>query len=175
MQITERPPTPFALRWGTVDIATERWELEPWHGAPDPPDLQRTWSIKPKFIVDGRRSCAELAVVDHMRAKGWDGVWVSAFGGAWLRAEWFPRRSGPSLRLALRRGQRRFLSSFARPMAGGWAASSTSSPGESPTRSGFLEIKVAKDRIRPTQRKFVESALRFCRPDQFLIVEVPGL
>ena len=33
--------------------------LEPWVGE-DPPDLGRSWAIKPKFAVNGKRSCAEL-------------------------------------------------------------------------------------------------------------------
>jgi hypothetical protein len=37
----------------------------------------------------------------------------------------------------------------------------------------FLEIKVAKDKIQPTQRRFVERALRFHDPKQFIIVEIP--
>jgi hypothetical protein len=73
MQITGRPPTPFYLPGGTVSIATERWELERWEGEADPPGLQRTWAIKPKFSVNGRRSCAELAVLDYLRRDGWDG------------------------------------------------------------------------------------------------------
>jgi hypothetical protein len=77
MQTTGRPPTPFYLPGGTVSIATKRWELERWEGEADPPDLQRAWGIKPKFSVNGRRSCAELAVLDYLRRDGWDGVWVS--------------------------------------------------------------------------------------------------
>lgn len=90
MRIIERPATPFYLPERTVYIATQRWELQQWQGPPDPPELERIWAIKPKFSVNGRRSCAELAVADHLRQDGWDGVWVSAFGGNWLRTEWFP-------------------------------------------------------------------------------------
>ncbi len=27
----------------SVHIAAQRWALEPWAGAPDPPDLEQTW------------------------------------------------------------------------------------------------------------------------------------
>jgi hypothetical protein len=37
-----------------------------------------------------------------------------------------------------------------------------------------MEIKVARDRIQPTQRRFVERALRFHDQTQFMIIEVPG-
>lgn len=87
MQITECPPTPLRLPGGrTVLVATQRWALERWEGAADPPDLKKIWAIKPKFTVNGGRSCAELAILDHLRRDGWNGVWVSAFGGQALRS-----------------------------------------------------------------------------------------
>jgi len=174
MQITERPPTPFSLPQGTVDIATQRWEPEQWRGAPDPPDLQRTWSIKPKFTVDGRRSCAELAVIDHLRHDGWDGVWVSAFG-AHLRAEWFP---APAFRTIAEAGAppwaveifEQLRAANDGKLGGFFDVFVWREPGE----VRFLEIKVARDSIRPTQRRFVERALHFHKPEQFMIVEIPG-
>jgi hypothetical protein len=35
-------------------------------------------------------SCAELAIVHHLRGEGWHGVWVCAYGPRELRSEWFP-------------------------------------------------------------------------------------
>lgn len=96
MQITGLPPTLIDLPSGMrVPIRTERWALSPWQGAPDPPELKRIWSIKPKYLVNGGRSCAELAILDHLQQEGWDGVWVSAFGSH-LRKTWF--RPPPSAR-----------------------------------------------------------------------------
>ena len=91
MQITDLSPTRFDLpgRAHPVYIATQQWALEPWEGE-DPPDLGRSWAIKPKFTVNGNRSCAELAVVHHLRGQGWHGVWVCAYGPRELRSEWFP-------------------------------------------------------------------------------------
>lgn len=175
MQITERPPTPFYLPEGTVDIATQRWELEQWQGAPDPPGLKGPWGIKPKFSVDGRRSCAELAVLDHLRRDGWGGVWVSAFGGSWLRSEWFP---APAFRTLAEAGAPAWaVETFERlraandgKLSGFFDVFAWRGPGE----VRFLEIKVARDRLRPTQRRFVERALRLHDQGQFMIVEVPG-
>jgi len=175
MQILERPPTPFPLPEGTVNIATQRWELTPWQGAPDPPDLQRTWSRKPKFTVDGRRSCAELAVVDHLRRDGWDGVWVSAFGNS-LRAEWFP---APAFRTLAEAGApawaveifERLRAANGGKLGGFFDVFAWREPDE----VRFLEIKVANDQIRPTQRRFVETALRFHRPEHFMIIEIPAV
>jgi hypothetical protein len=59
-----------------------RWALEPWAGE-DPPSLAKIWSRKPKFAVNGSRSCAELAIVHHLRDQGWHGVRE-------LHSEWFP-------------------------------------------------------------------------------------
>jgi hypothetical protein len=175
IQVTERPPTPFCLPQGTVHIATQRWELEQWRGAPDPPDLQRPWGIKPKFTVNGHRSCAELAVVNHLRRDGWDGVWVSAFAGSWLRSEWFPAPGFRTLAEAgapvwaaeiferLRAANDGKLSGFFDVFA--W---------REPDEVRFLEVKVARDRIQPTQRRFVERAMRLHDQSQFMIIEVPG-
>ena len=165
MLIADRPPMLFCLPKGTVSLATQRWELDRWHGAPDPPGLPRTWGIKPKFAVGGRRSCAELAVVDHLRRDGWDGVWVSAFGGSWLCAEWF---LAPSFRTLAEAG------------APVWAAEifdqlRTANGGKlsgffdvfawrEPGQVRFIGTKVARDRIRETQRRFVEIALCFHDP-----------
>jgi hypothetical protein len=97
MQITELSPTRFDLpgRADPVYIATQQWALEPWEGE-DPPELGRSWAVKPKFVVNGNRSCAELAIVHHLRDQRWHGVWVCAYGPRELRSEWFrPRQSRP--------------------------------------------------------------------------------
>jgi hypothetical protein len=67
MEIMERSPTRFDLpeREEPVYIATGRWAFERWEGE-DPPGLAKIWSRKPKFAVNGSRSCAELAIVHHL-------------------------------------------------------------------------------------------------------------
>ena len=81
------PPTRFDLpgREDPVYIAAQRWALEPWEGE-DPPSLAKIWSRKPKFAVNGSRSCAELAIVRHLRDQRWHGVWVNSFGSRELRS-----------------------------------------------------------------------------------------
>jgi hypothetical protein len=82
MEITERPPTRFDLPGrDPVYIATQRWVLEAWEGE-DPPGLAKIWARKPKFAVNGGRSCAELAIVHHLRDDGWRGVWNIAGAGS---------------------------------------------------------------------------------------------
>ena len=174
MEITELPPTPFALPivGELVDVATQRWALEPWEGD-DPPSLAAPWGLKPKFSVQGCRSCAELAILDHLRGHGWQGVWVNAFRGE-LRTEWFP---APAVTLAsvgalgwvvelfdqVRAANGGTLSGFFDVFA--W---------REPSQVGFYEAKVGPDRIKPTQRRFLEVALRFRPIEDFTIVEVAG-
>ena len=90
MEITERPSTRFALpgKDEPVYIATQQWALERREGE-DEPGLAVPWARKPKFSVNEDRSCAELAIVHHLQARGWNGVWVNAFRGE-LRTQWFP-------------------------------------------------------------------------------------
>ena len=75
MEITELPPTPLILPAAgeLVHVRTQEWALERWDGE-DPPGLSVTWGRKPEFSVNGSRSCAELAIVHHLRVGGWDGV-----------------------------------------------------------------------------------------------------
>jgi hypothetical protein len=175
MKITQRPPTPFALPGGgLVHIATQRWELERWAGAADPADLKRTWAIKPKFSVNGSRSCAELAILDHLRRAGWHGVWVSAFARE-LRSEWFP---APAVKTLAETGAPawaveifdRLRTANDGRLGGFFDLFAWRKPGE----VRFDEAKVGKDRIRPTQRMFVEQALRFHRIEDFTIIEIAG-
>jgi hypothetical protein len=93
--------------------------------------------------------------------EGWGGVWVSAFAGE-LRAEWFPAPGWAAEafgRLRAANGGR--LGGFFDVFA--W---------REPGQLRFLEAKVGPDRIRPNQRRFFETALRFHAPDQFVIVEI---
>lgn len=177
MEITELPATPLVLRPGEdpVYLATQRWALEPWDGE-DSPDVPRPWGIKPKFAVNGRRSCAELAILDHLRGDGWDGVWVNAFGPGELRSEWFPAPAVNTLaevgapawavqifdRLRAANGGK--LSGFFDVFA--W---------RDPDQIRFYEAKVGSDPIKPTQLRFVKLALDLhLLPEQFAIIKIPG-
>jgi hypothetical protein len=175
MEITGLPPTRLDLPGAEepVYIATQRWALEPWEGE-DPPELGDTWSRKGKFSVNGNRSCAELAVVHHLRDDGWGGVWVNSYR-AELRSQWFPAPAVKTIAQAgaplwaveifdgLRAANGGKLSGFFDVFA--WRE-----PGE----VRFDEVKVGSDRIGDNQRKFVKLALdRHYRLDQFTIIQVP--
>jgi hypothetical protein len=110
-----------------------------------------------------------------MRRDGWDGIWVSAFGGGWLRSEWFP---APWFRTLAEAGApgwaeeifERLRTANDGKLGGFFDVFAWREPGE----VRFIEIKVGKDQIRLTQRRFVERALHFHDPKQFMIVEIPG-
>ena len=176
MEITELPPTPFDLLGGQepVYIATQRWMLEPWEGE-DPPSLAKIWARKPKFAVNGSRSCAELAIVHHLQGDGWRGVWVNSFGPRELRSEWFP---APAVKTLVETGApdwaveafERLRAANGGTLGGFLDVFAWREPGQ----VRFCEAKVGPDRIKPTQIRFLEVALRFHRPADFMIIEVAG-
>jgi hypothetical protein len=175
MEITELLPTRLDLPGGDkpVHIATQRWALEPWEGE-DPPELGRTWSRKGKFSVNGNRSCAELAVVHHLRGDGWRGVWVNSYR-AELRSQWFPapavktitQTGAPPWAVEIFDGLR---AANGGKLSGFFDVFAWREPGE----VRFDEVKVGPDPIGDNQRKFVKLALdRHHRMDQFTIIQVP--
>jgi hypothetical protein len=177
MEITELSPTRLDLPGGgdAVYIATQRWALEPWDGE-DPPELGLTWSRKGKFSVNGSRSCAELAVVDHLRGDGWHGIWVCAYGRRELRSEWFP---APGVKTITQTGAPAWAveifdslrAANGGKLGGFFDVFAWREPGE----VRFDEVKVGRDHIRDTQLRFVRLALDLHhRLEEFTIIEVPG-
>ena len=137
-------------------------------GRPRPAQPCSALGHKPKFAVNGSRSCAELATVDHMRADGWQGVWVNAFRSG-LRSEWFP---APAVKTLAETGAPMWA---VEAFEGLRAANGGSLSGffdvfawREPGEVKFYEAKVGPDRIKPT------LALRFHRLEQFTIAEVAG-
>ena len=148
--------------------------LEPWEGE-DPPSLAKIWSRKPKFAVNGSRSCAELAIVHHLRDQGWHGVWVNSFGPRELRSEWFP---APAARTLAETGApdwaveafERLRAANGGTLGGFFDVFAWREPGQ----VRFCEAKVGLDRIKATQVRFLEVALRFHRAADFMIIEIAG-
>jgi hypothetical protein len=153
-------------------IPTERWTLDPWEGGADPPDLPKSWAIKPGFVVDGRRSCAELAVLARLRDDGWDGVWVSAFGRV-LRRDWFLTEAFRTIAEAGAPADIAAVFERLRAANGGSLAGFFDVFAWRDGKVRFVEVKVARDRLQDTQRRFVQLALGLGHdPDEFLLVEV---
>jgi hypothetical protein len=175
MEISELPSTPVVLpaTGRLVHIRTQKWALERWEGD-DPPGLAVPWARKPKFSVDGSRSCAELAIVQHLRAGGWGGVWVNAFRGE-LRTQWFPASAARRLAEVGAPGWAVEIFDRLRAANGGtlngfFDVFAWREPGQ----AAFVEAKVGPDRIKPTQLRFAEIALRFRSLDDFMTVEIAG-
>jgi hypothetical protein len=159
----------------TVSIARERWALEPWEGDDDGSEVPGPWAIKGEFSVNGSRSCAELAVLDHLRGSGWDGVWVSPWDGK-LFSEFIPGRGVKSITQAgaprwVAEIFERLLKKNGRPFGGYWDVFVWREPDE----VRFYEVKVGKkDKVNPNQHKFLERALGLDhRLEEFMIIEVP--
>jgi hypothetical protein len=175
MEITELPPTPVVLPAAgeLVHIRTQEWALERWEGQ-DQPGLAVPWARKPKFSVDGSRSCAELAIVHHLRAGGWDGVWVNAFRGE-LRTQWFPAPAARRLAEVGAPGWAVGIFDCLRAANGGTLSGFFDVfAWRDPGQAGFFEAKVGPDRIKPTQLRFLEIALHFRSLAEFMIVEIAG-
>jgi hypothetical protein len=175
MEITELPPTPLVLPVAgeLVHMRTQEWALERWEGE-DPPSLAMPWARKPKFSVNESRSCAELAIVHHLRAGGWDGVWVNAFRGE-LRTQWFPAPAARRLAEVGAPGWAVETFDCLRALNGGTLSGFFDVfAWREPGRAAFVEAKVGPDRIKPTQLRFVEIALRLRSLEEFMIVEIAG-
>jgi len=174
MEITELPPTPLVLpaTGKLVHVRTQQWALERWDGE-DPLGLAVPWARKPKFAVNGGRSCAELAIVHRLRAGGWGGVWVNAFRSE-LRTQWFPAPAARQLAEAGAPGWAaeafgRLRAANGGTLSGFFDVFAWREPGQ----ALFVEAKVGPDRIKATQLRFMEIALHFHRLDDFMIVEIP--
>lgn len=176
MHITKLPPTRFDLpgRANPVYINTQRWALEPWEGE-DPPGLPLTWARKGKFVVNENRSCAELAILHHLRDDGWQDVWVSAFNPQRLFFEWPP---GTGVETITQTGAPiwaaevfdRLRAAKGGKLGGFFDVFAWREPGE----VRFDEVKGSGDSPRPSQREFVKLALDHGHHlEQFTIIKVP--
>ena len=111
----------------------------------------------------------------YLGRQGWRGVWVNSFGPRELRSEWCP---APAVRTLAETGAPDWaVEAFDRLMAanggtlrGFFDVFAWRQPGQ----VRFCEAKVGPDRIKPTQIRFLDVALRFHRPADFMIIEVAG-
>jgi hypothetical protein len=112
--------------------------------------------------------------VHHLRSDGWHGIWVNSYRRE-LRSEWFP---APAVKTLAETG----ATSWAVEAFDNLRAANGGTLGgffdvfawREPSQVRFCEAKVGPDRIKPTQLRFVELALRFHRLEQFTIIEVAG-
>lgn len=152
-----------------MNIPTEQWTLEPCEKV-DPPELGGSWSIKPGYLVDGRRSCAELAALARLRDDGWDGVWVSAYQ-SFFRREWFPADSFKTIADAGAPADVAAVFERLREANGGKLGGFWDVFAWRDGKVRFVEVKIPPDYLKPNQRRFMDMALGLGHDvDEFLIV-----
>lgn len=154
MLITPIAPTLVDLPSGDrVAVTAQRWQPEWWAGEPEPAELPRIWARKPMVAVAGRPCCAELAVVAEMRAAGWQGAWVSAFGG-FVRRQWFPAPAFGTMAAAGAAAWAAEIFDAVKDANGGTLAGFFDVfAWREPAEVLFCEVKVGPDRIQASQRR----------------------
>lgn len=135
--------------------------------------LPGIWSRKPMVAVGGRPVSTELAVVSELALMGWQGVWVSAFGN-FLRREWFP---APAFRTIAATGAPQWAAEIFDALKDANGARLAGFFDVFAWREHrevlFCEVKVGRDRIQASQRRFLANALRLRPLSEFVIIEMP--
>jgi hypothetical protein len=146
----------------TISIPKVSVQFELWSGR----EPKSSYGHKAILRHEGEPAFAELVILRIFQSDGWDGRWIDNFGGKSRVGFWEPNAILP-----LPSGQSELLSSIRRLSGrrGGcfdvfcWHNN----------RSIFAEAKrKGKDRIRGSQRFWLEAALRSgLEREQFLVVE----
>jgi len=148
-----------------VHVRRDRRLFERWSGTP--PDLPKIWASKGFVKYGGRPLLAELAILRSFQRDGWRGVWVNNFGhrtfltdlpGTGEPVELPTKAAHLFGRIERRNGGR----------AGCWDVFAWKGP-----RVIFAEAKrMNRDRIRPSQLRWLEAALSLGVPvSSFVVVE----
>jgi hypothetical protein len=156
-----------------VEIAVATPVLSTWIG-PAPID---TFGGKPLLDLSGVPGFAELWVLRSLQSAGWDGRWAATYprriGGPLLMEDWDPRgikyqKNMPIDDTAAAADLLRVASVNSGSFAGCWDVFAWKAGSRL-----FVDAKrVGKDRIRPTQLRWLESALAAgIGLDSFLIAE----
>ncbi len=143
----------------TFEVPKSMPIFHPWQGAP-PED---TYHGKAVLDFQGQPAFAELVILKSFQEQGWDGVWIDTYRRKFRTGYWgtepLPRLPG---------GAPPGVVDLFGTWSGAWDVCCWH--GEQVV---FAESKrSAKDRIRPSQLKFLEGALRHgISVDSFLLVE----
>jgi hypothetical protein len=133
-----------------------------WRGAA----VDKTYGRKAVLDFNGRPAFAELVILWTLQNHGWQGVWVDSFRRAFRTDYWngSPQKSLPEKPAALAEE----IWNLAKIRSGVWDVFCWRDD-----RVLFCESKKAgRDRTRPSQLRFAESALHVGLPlDSFLFVE----
>jgi hypothetical protein len=132
-----------------------------WRGPP-----VETYGKKAVLDFDGRPAFAELVILWTLQNEGWQGVWIDSFRRAFRTGFWgsAPEKFLPQKPSSIPEE----IWNLAKTRSGAWDVFCWQSD-----RVLFCESKKAgRDRIRPSQCIFAESALNIGLPlDSFLFVE----
>ena len=145
-------------------VSVRRLVLEPWGGPPVASGWSNRYGNKAILNSSGRPRFAELAVLDLIRAEGWEGVWVDTFGSKYRTG----MMDEPPVDLP--EPHRAMLGSIL-------ARDTTARPWDlllwKPGAYLFVELKrTKKDHIQDTQRAFLRAALGSgVPPSAFMLVE----
>jgi len=144
---------------GTVMISKSMPEFSPWQGKP----LDDDYNGKQVLDYGGTPMFAELVILRHFENTGWQGVWVDSFKNSFL-TKWIESIELPNVQRKLWQNIQRQKGS-----RGGcfdifcWKRDAVL----------FIESKrCGKDRIRPSQTRWLEAALTIGLPiKSFHVVE----
>ena len=150
---------------GTVTLPVCQPVFLRWNGKPP------AFRFGRKPIVDdgGMPVFAELALLNLLRSTGWDGVWVSAFGGIHFLREMPSDWKLASHHIAIPKEKEDVLRRIWKA-AGAKACFDVFAWRDSDIL--FCEAKYRKDQLTEPERKFIEGALR-CElgSDSLLVAE----
>jgi len=157
-------PMPFELASGPVSVRRCGFRFRKWTGGP----LEDDFGGKDLLEFEGEPLFAELIVLHLLRKEGWDAVWVDSYSRK-FRHEW-RRRSDPSVDLPVK--PRMLFDRIAdrkHGRGGCWDVFAW-------RRNEYLfaEAKGPHDRIRPSQRAWLDAALNMTDPlplSSFVLVE----
>lgn len=170
-----RPTATEALPSNGMVLTVPKAELRfrRWEGTP----LSNTFGNKPLIDFGGRPVFAELCVYELMRLSGWQARWVETYGAGamtpnhftrWVDARLAGQQHEPITDPRLLELLHRIAQANGHTYAGCWDVLGWK--GETVL---FAELKrLKKDRIRPTQPRWLEAGLQAgLQPTNFLLVE----
>jgi len=157
---------------GKLDIAVTQCTFVAWHG-PTLAGFPKSLRIKHLVKSGSTPAFAEIAVLEILRASGWQAVWLDAHHRrVWSSMSQYTHfRSGMEFQGMSHAATQQFWRIFSAnqvKLAGAWDIFAAKE-----TRIAFLELKeVGPDRLRLSQMKWFETALREgTNVDSFRLIE----
>ena len=134
-----------------------------WNGKP----LDFDFGTKPIVDDHGKPAFAELALLSLLRSSGWDGVWVSAFGGIHFLREMPSSWKLASHHVAIPKEKDEFLRTIWK-VAGAKACFDILAWKDADIL--FCEAKYGRDKLTEAERKFVQAAMQCEVPSDSLMI-----